>query len=631
MSLSQIKVSVIIPVYNVEKYLRECLDSVIDQTLKEIEIICVDDCSPDNSIDILNEYAAKDSRIKIFRNEQNKGLAASRNVGIKHAEGEYIGFIDSDDFISSNYFEELYKKALEHDADISCTSRVLYYPSLTEKPHPRHSRSSDGPQTLIFSTLKEKKRNLCWDVVWNKIYKRTFLQKYNILFPINHYEDGPFTFMTTCVANSIVEADTGSYFYRLREDSITNVKWGREIFVRADAFPLIEDFIKNSKTEYWLPVYKEWAASRIASIFYRFNDNQTREAFCSYVKEAGLDFECPQILPEAIISFTSYPGRIHSVDQVALSLLNQDIPSKKVILWLADSQFPNREADLPEALLALREHGLSIEWCEDIRSYKKLIPALEKYPDDIIVTADDDIIYPSDWLRRLVAAYIERPDMLHSLRSHELRITSGNLAPYASWRHEVEEAAPSFCNFCTSGGGVLYKKELLHNDILKKDIFLKVCPDADDIWFWGMAVLRGTRINLVSPSLGKLSYVEGSQDDALWRVNLTQNANDQKLKNIMQSYPNLLAKVKYDHQKLQRKRLFQRFTRPWLKKKKEGEKKYYLFGVCLFSKTKTSNRKRLSLLGIPLYSIKREGGKTTRRILFIRYSCTDKAKSQNCQ
>ena len=93
------KISIIIPVYNVEKYLRECLDSCINQTLADIEIICVDDCSPDNSIKILEEYQAKDYRIKIFRHEKNKNLGAARNTGIQNAIGEYVWFVDSDDYI----------------------------------------------------------------------------------------------------------------------------------------------------------------------------------------------------------------------------------------------------------------------------------------------------------------------------------------------------------------------------------------------------------------------------------------------------------------------------------------------------------------------------------------------------
>ena len=122
-----IKVSIIVPVYNVELYLRECLDSIINQTLKDIEIICVDDCSTDNSYIILDEYSKKDSRIKLLKHNVNKGLGPARNTGINVAQGEYIGFIDSDDYISLDYFENLYNTAKKYNSDIVSTLNIKLY------------------------------------------------------------------------------------------------------------------------------------------------------------------------------------------------------------------------------------------------------------------------------------------------------------------------------------------------------------------------------------------------------------------------------------------------------------------------------------------------------------------------
>lgn len=112
------KVSVVIPIYNVEKYLRQCLDSVVNQTLKDIEIICINDGSTDNSLDILEEYAQDDDRIKIVNLKENMGVSNARNKGIEHASGEYIGFVDPDDYIDTDFYGKLYKKASETNADI---------------------------------------------------------------------------------------------------------------------------------------------------------------------------------------------------------------------------------------------------------------------------------------------------------------------------------------------------------------------------------------------------------------------------------------------------------------------------------------------------------------------------------
>lgn len=119
-----VKVSVIIPVYNAEKYLEKCLDSVINQTLKEIEIICIDDCSTDNSYSILKEYIKKDNRIVVFKNKTNHGAGYTRNVGLNFSKGEYIGFVDSDDYIDEKYYEELYNTAKKYDPDMVSTPNM---------------------------------------------------------------------------------------------------------------------------------------------------------------------------------------------------------------------------------------------------------------------------------------------------------------------------------------------------------------------------------------------------------------------------------------------------------------------------------------------------------------------------
>ena len=117
------KVSIIVPVYNVGKYLSKCLDSLINQTLEDIEIICINDGSTDNSLDILKSYRTKDSRIKII-DKPNEGLSITRNLGIHSATGNYIGFIDSDDWIDLDFYEKLYSAITSNDVDIACATII---------------------------------------------------------------------------------------------------------------------------------------------------------------------------------------------------------------------------------------------------------------------------------------------------------------------------------------------------------------------------------------------------------------------------------------------------------------------------------------------------------------------------
>ena len=119
------KVSVIVPVYNVEQYLERSMNCLLNQTLKDIEIICIDDCSTDNSLEILKKYEKLDSKFKIISLNKNQGAAIARNKGLEIADGEYLGFIDPDDSIDLNFYEELYKKAKEDDFDIVKGKRLL--------------------------------------------------------------------------------------------------------------------------------------------------------------------------------------------------------------------------------------------------------------------------------------------------------------------------------------------------------------------------------------------------------------------------------------------------------------------------------------------------------------------------
>ena len=131
--------------------------------------------------------------------------------------------------------------------------------------------------------------------------------------------------------------------------------------------------------------------------------------------------------PELIVSLTSYPDRIPYIHKTINTLLNQTLKPDRLILWLADSQFPNKEEDLPQNLLKLIDLGLEIRWCEDLRSYKKLIPALKEFPNDIIVTADDDLYYTPDWLESLYCEYLKNPKYIYVKRASRNYFEEDNL------------------------------------------------------------------------------------------------------------------------------------------------------------------------------------------------------------
>jgi len=170
------KISITVPIYNVEPYLRKCLDSLVNQTLEDIEIICINDCSPDNCLVILNEYAEKDNRIKIIDFEKNQGVSVARNTGIKTATGKYIGFCDPDDYVDLDFFKRLYEKAEDTGADIA-HSNV------------KQKELNDQKEYILFpyktGTIAE---NLM--IFWQCIYKTDLLRSNEIEFPLNIISPG---------------------------------------------------------------------------------------------------------------------------------------------------------------------------------------------------------------------------------------------------------------------------------------------------------------------------------------------------------------------------------------------------------------------------------------------------------
>lgn len=253
---------------------------------------------------------------------------------------------------------------------------------------------------------------------------------------------------------------------------------------------------------------------------------------------------------QIIVSLTSYAPRINDVKYALYSLLNQTFPPDKLILWLDEDSFPRREENLPRDLLELKAFGLTIDWCENLRPYKKLIPALEKYSDAVIVTADDDIFYRPDWLKVLYDEHLKSPDCVVAHRAHHLRLdAAGRIYPYTAWHSEIKafNGRQKCCrNFFTGAGGVLYKKKFLHADILKRELFTELSPTNDDIWFWAMAVLNGTKINVPVAAQRTLIYVDIDAqlgEETLASKNVGAGRNDLQIRHVIERYPAILDKL----------------------------------------------------------------------------------------
>ena len=243
------KISIIIPFNNIEQYIEQCLTSVCSKTLKDIEVICVNDASTDGSRKIVEEFINKDSRIKLIDLDTRKGQGYARNRAIEIAQGEYIGFVDSDDWVDTDMFLELYNKAKENDNDITiCQAReyddinnkyiLSDYYSLTilEKMGER-----------VFSSVETKDELLDINVVlWNKIYKKEYLDKIGQKFPEGFiYEDLPFFFGTYLPANKIQIVWKNFYIYRVNRKNSTMQQFNKKILDRLAMVSLTYEKMKK--------------------------------------------------------------------------------------------------------------------------------------------------------------------------------------------------------------------------------------------------------------------------------------------------------------------------------------------------------------------------------------------------
>ena len=323
------KISIIVPVYNVERYLRDCLNSLTHQTLDDIEIICINDGSTDSSPRILEEYAAKDSRIKII-NKENSGYGASMNMGLAAAEGEYIGIVESDDFVKTTMYEELYNLAVKNNADVVKSDYYLYTTSNNQSRKigiikPKYTGK-------VFSVKDYPKILKMPPSIWSSIYRREFLNKNSIRFqetPGASFQDISFAFKTLASAERLVFT-TKTYLYYRQDNENSSVKSKGKVYAVSDEWdevtrfldknPDIKAVVNDVKLYVQFNSYK-WSTTRIDEsfrdefieryhdTFKRFYDNG--EITRNFYKKRGNKKEL-QLLIEDKLGYRNY------IDNVAL-------------------------------------------------------------------------------------------------------------------------------------------------------------------------------------------------------------------------------------------------------------------------------------------------------------------------
>jgi hypothetical protein len=232
------------------------------------------------------------------------------------------------------------------------------------------------------------------------------------------------------------------------------------------------------------------------------------------------------------VTLTSYPPRFRALATTIKCLLMQACAPDAVVLWIAEDDM----AKLPGQVTALRRFGLQIRACPDLRSYKKIVPALEERPQAFWVTADDDCYYPPNWLDQLVRAWTPYSREVLCHRAHRIRLDSNQTPlPYTSWELELRAESAHPLNFMTGVGGVLYPPGCFANEVTDQTLFQRLCPGSDDVWLWWMLRRKGFWVRKVGGPWSPICWPE-SQKISLYQENVLDRGNDSAIENMVSHF-----------------------------------------------------------------------------------------------
>lgn len=281
-----IKISIIVPVYNTGKYLEKCLKSIINQNFVDIEIIIINDCSIDNSLEIIKKYAEKDKRIILINKEKNEGLSAARNSGIEIAKGKFILHIDSDDWIEQGYFKDMYEFAIKNKADIVISD---YYEDYNNK-NVRYIQGQKEIYDIEINKLKAIENIFLFKgstSVWNKLIKTELYQKNKIKHPqgISLGEDLAVIPKLIYYSQKIVKLDKAYYHYIQNPLSITKKYNKNKIYEIYEVLKINEKFFQNKEIDLSIKLLKiNHLTMWLFRTEYDFSDKKYSEILGEYLK-----------------------------------------------------------------------------------------------------------------------------------------------------------------------------------------------------------------------------------------------------------------------------------------------------------------------------------------------------------
>lgn len=533
-------VSIIIPVYNAETYLDACLESVCNQTFREMEVVCVDDHSTDGGLAVLRKWADRDPRVKVIAHEKNKGRGGARNTGLNAARGKYVWFLDAEDRVDPDAVEMLVSKMEElKEADlITFHAAALEDGENGQKDPDREKTAHSRHKNQMFKLPRDAERipPEIEESACAFLSKRTFLDAFRFREEALLVDtDFIFALITTPV--TFYEMDYAPCRRRIHEAPLTGQSAGvydRLLTAREISRILRE---KGLKETHFAAIWaKRWLSTAIALYEKRsdlHNDSCNRlvkeiqkEAIpLSSRKIMGSPVLRPLFIPEVVVSLTSCPERIADVYTVVAALIGQTVHPDRILLYLAEEQFADHI--IPAGLEELRTRCTYFEVCfcgEDLKTHNRYFHAMQEYPDAIVITVDDGVLYHDTLLEELIDAYLRHPDAVSAVWGHTIALKGlDEFAPFDEWKSTRKRIhSPSLLTLPVGVGGCLYPPHVLPPQTFDTVKIKSVCPVQDDLWLKWNLLKRRVNCVVLKQSISD-DRAAGAQKET------TQNADSQTM------------------------------------------------------------------------------------------------------
>ncbi len=562
------KLSIITVTYENCEGLHRTLQSVATQTYKEFEQIVIDGGSNDNSVNVIKSYEGKFPCYK-WVSEPDKGIYDAMNKGIDFAEGEYCLFLNAGDVLySDSVIEELFCNNPSSDI-VSCNS--IYEKSKFHAERyiisPNEIKASDiilnylpHQATLIRRSLFSSihKYDTAFRIVSDWLFFIEALLVYRASY--EHIQ----VFLSCCESEGVSNNPENNKL--MDEEFHVGLKKVLPMYYK-DYVDLRNErrFKQDAKRIFLAKILSSkigtllWKIRKfVLKIGYydRKNKISKRRFYRQLIKEDNLFkkniAEHINLLPfdflkrkndktDVVVSLTSYGNRVrNSVVYAIYSIFSQSYLPNRIVLWLDKVHW--NDDNLPPLLKRLQKSGLEIYYCEDIKSYKKLIPSLKMFPDNPIVVIDDDFYYHKDFVKWMVEAY-EGSDKhtVFATWGCMPKKVNGKYMPYSQWKDC--KYGNEYSEYSLFGGGSIYPPKIFDSDVLREDLFMNLCPTADDIWFWTQEKRLGVGIKLTKKHgyglhrpINRIEEYDQSQAETLFYQNCIQGQNDKQLKNVIEYY-----------------------------------------------------------------------------------------------